>query len=62
MSRSERDVEADKEQVEIEGSQGSEHMLVNTQNETSPGRNKPATGHPYNLRSRIESTNNEAQE
>ena len=62
MSRSGRDAEADKEQVEIENSQGSEHMLVNTQNKTSHGRTKPATTHPYNLRSRIESTNTEAQE
>jgi len=62
VSRSGWDAEADKEQVEIEGSQGSEHMLVNTQNKTSPGRIKPATTHPYNLRSRIESTNTEAQE
>jgi hypothetical protein len=62
VSRSERDVEVDKERVEIEGSQGSEHMLAKTQNETSPGRIKPETGHSYNLRSRIESTNNEAQD
>jgi hypothetical protein len=62
VSRSERDVGADKEQAEIEDSQGSEHMSENTQNKTSPGRNKPETGHSYNLRSRVESTNNKAQD
>jgi len=62
VGRSERDAEFDKEQVEIESSQGSEHILVSTQNKTSHGRTKPATTHPYNLRSRIESTNTEAQE
>ena len=60
--RSEREAEVDTEQVEIESSHGSEHMLINTQNKTSPGRIKPAKTHPYNLRSRIESTNVEAQE
>ena len=62
VNRSGRDAEADKEQIEIEGSQGSEHMLKSAQNKTSPGRIKPATTHPYNLRSRIESTNAEVQE
>ena len=62
MSRSEREAEVDKEQVEIENSQGSEPMLVNTQNKTLPGRIKFATTYPYTLRSRIESTTIEAHE
>jgi len=62
VSRSERDAEVDKEQVGIQNSQGSEHMLVNTQRKTSPGRIKPATTHPYNLKGRIDSTNTETQE
>jgi len=62
VSRSEREAEVDKEQVEIENSQGSEHMLINKQNKTLPGRIKPAITYPYNLRSRMESTNIETQE
>jgi hypothetical protein len=62
VSRSERETEIDKQQAETLGSQGSEHMLVNTQNETSSGKIEPAISHSYNLRIRVESTNNKAQE
>jgi hypothetical protein len=61
VSRSEREAEADKEQAEV-SSQGSEQMLANMQNETSPGKNRPIVNHSYNLRSRIESSSNNAQE
>jgi hypothetical protein len=62
VSRSEREAETDKEQVEV-SSQGSEQMLANTRNETSPGKNRrAAVNHSYNLRSRIESPNKNAQE
>jgi len=57
VSRSERETEADKEQVEM-SSNGNERMLENTQNNTSPGKNKLVANHSYNLRSRIESTGN----
>jgi hypothetical protein len=64
VSRLERETEADKEQEQVEvNSQEGEHMLANTQNETSPGNNRHAVNHSYNLRSRIESTeNNNVQE
>jgi hypothetical protein len=57
VSGLERETEADKEQEQIEVStQKDEHMLANMQNETSPGKNRPAINHSYNFRSRIEST------
>jgi len=52
----------DKEQAEAIISPESEHMLVNTQSETSPGKIKPATSHLCNFRSRIESTHSKTRE
>ena len=60
VSSSERETEADKEQVEV-SSNGNEQILENTREDTLPGRNKPVANHSYNLRSRVESTGNSTQ-
>jgi hypothetical protein len=53
VSRSEQEAEADKRQAEeTVHSQGSEHKLESTRNNTSPGRNKVVASHSYNLRSK----------
>ena len=60
MGRSER--EAEIEHAEAPGLPENENVLVSTHNKMLSGKNKPATSHSYNLRSRVESTSNSGQE
>jgi hypothetical protein len=53
VSRSERETETDKEQAEAVRSPGSDHMMSDTRNITSLGKDYPGSSHSYNLRSRI---------
>jgi hypothetical protein len=61
VGRSEREAEADKEQSETDRLSESEYVVENTQNKVSPGKNKSALSHSYNLRSRLGPTSNDAQ-
>ena len=61
VSRSEREMEVDKECIETNRLSESEHMEVNTQNNRSPNQNKSAMSHSYNLRSRIGTTSSKMQ-
>ena len=61
MGRSEQEAEADKEHSGADRLSENEHVTENTQNKVSPGKSKSALSHSYNLRSRIGSTNNDAQ-
>jgi len=62
MSRSGREMETDKEQAEAGRSHGSDHMISDRQNITSPGKVNPASSHLYNLRSRLKSASHEPQD
>jgi len=62
VGRSEQETEVDNEQAEAVSLQENENIIVNTHSKTSPGKNKPAMSHSYNLRSRVESTRSNVQE
>jgi len=62
VGRSEREAEVDNGQAEAVSLQESETVSGNTHSKTSPGKNKPAMSHSYNLRSRVEPTPNNGQE
>jgi len=62
VGRSEREAETDNRQAEAVSLPENENVLVSTHNRMLSGKNKPATSHSYNLRSRVESTSNSGQE
>jgi len=62
VSRSGREIETDKEQAEAGRSLGSDHMISDRQNITSPGKVNAALSHSYNLRSRLKSASYEPQD
>jgi hypothetical protein len=55
VSRSKREAETDKRQATAISSPETEHMVADTQENTSPGRAKLTVGHSYNLRNKAES-------
>jgi len=59
---SEREAEVDNGQAEAVSLQESVTVSGNTHGKTSPGKNKPAMSHSYNLRGRVEPTPNSGQE
>ena len=53
MSRLGRETEEDKEQAEAVLSPGSENMICDMRNITSPGKVNPTSSHSYKLRSKV---------
>ena len=56
VSRSEREAARKDKPAEQRNSLGQEQMSGSAHDNTSPGKNKFTNGHPYNLRSNVEST------
>lgn len=62
MSSSGRETEKDKGQADAVRSTGSDHMMSDMRDITSPGKVNPASSHSYSLRSRLKSASDEPQD